>query len=60
MNLLVGENLINNFKNAQNTINNFSDLNINEKYAKGQIRIITEQPINIGKSIKLPYNFLVL
>lgn len=43
MNLLQGENFINNYKNIQSVHSNHSDSFINEKYSKGEIRIITEQ-----------------
>lgn len=43
MNLIKGEKFINNFKHRQSVTNNLSDSNINDKYSKGEIRIITEQ-----------------
>lgn len=43
MNLLEGEKFINNLRHSQSIISNSSDSYINEKYSKGEIRIITEQ-----------------
>ena len=43
MNLLEEENFINNYKVSQIVTTNTSDTYINEKYSKGEIRIITEQ-----------------
>jgi hypothetical protein len=41
--LLEGEKFINSYRQNQSEVNNTSDAYINEKYSRGEIRIITEQ-----------------
>src|SRR5690606_755945 len=43
LNLVSGESFVNYYKNNISEVSNNSDAQINEKYSKGEIRIITEQ-----------------